>query len=88
MGWSKRGNERLYDSLNDYAMIIECLSKKILDLATRNRKGPKCDNGHSKDNHECLDWFPSVFGLLITNLTSDFQKSKWWKESFKNIQFW
>lgn len=43
MGWSKRGNGRSYDSLNEYGTIIGFLSKKVLDYATRNRQCNRCD---------------------------------------------
>lgn len=53
MGWSKRGNGRSYDSLNGYGVIIGVLSKKIVDLGTRNRKCRLCDLGRPVDLHDC-----------------------------------
>lgn len=52
-GWSKRGNDKNYDSLNGYSTIIGFLSGKILDYATRNRKCYQCDSGHPKTSHDC-----------------------------------
>lgn len=49
MGWSKRGNGRSYDSLNEFGAIIGFL---ILDYRTRNRKCCLCDLGRKKD-HDC-----------------------------------
>ena len=53
MGWSKRGNDKSYDSLNGYAAIIGLMSKKVLDYTTRNRKCSKCDKCHNKNDHDC-----------------------------------
>ncbi|KAK0181803.1 hypothetical protein PV327_004051 [Microctonus hyperodae] len=50
--WSKRGNGRSYDSHNGYG-VIAFLGGKILDYKTKNRLCRKCNNGHSKDDHDC-----------------------------------
>lgn len=53
MGWSKRGNGHLYNSLNGYGAIIGFKTGKVLDFATRNRQCRRCDLGQSCEDHNC-----------------------------------
>jgi len=56
MGWSQRGNGRVYDSLNGYCSIIGLKTGKVLDFCTRNRKCRICENGlrtGKVSTHDC-----------------------------------
>lgn len=77
MGWSKRGDDRSYDSLNGFGAIVGIKTGLVLDYATCNQKCKQCDMGHDPRNHDCQKNFwgsakamePHVAQNLVNNST-------------------
>ncbi|XP_034944360.1 uncharacterized protein [Chelonus insularis] len=53
MGWPTKGSGKSYDSLSGTGELIGYFTNTVLSIVVLNRKCRMCDQGHSKETHDC-----------------------------------